>query len=639
MTVVTQNRRFIYKSFLIALYVLLFHPLSIGAHSSLEDTYPKGNSILEEEISTIEAWFQDPVEIHSESVIIKGNGKEVIPEEIYLDKKNKGHVIAELENSLPAGKYSVDLNAVALDGYVIKEQFQFEVKVASKQEKKAKEEDIAYGDLKLMKASPEDGDIKDSPVNKIDFWFNQPVEVVGIGVFNDKRIPITTEWKIDEEDPTHVIASFNKQLAPGSHQISWFVKPKDGERDDERMGVYYFAVDNFTPITARKGEPITNFTTINLKQISYWIIFLSGSILFGVIWFSNYISRLKVPTSRFTFIRWFFALTFIIGIFLYLSVITQELPKLKMSEMIGFKIIWIPIAQIALVLLGMTFKKIRVYLVGISVVLFSFYSGHSSYPKYGGLLATGINSLHLLSISIWLGGLLSLFTLGSKENKSEWIRTNGKAFSKWGLSCTIIILLTGLWMTFNFVPKFSWDSFSGSIWGKTVLIKTVFFTLMIFLAYLNRRSIKHSINKITKLTVTQIRTEFILGIIVIFFAGVLVVSTPSAAEQGIYPEQMEKKGLNLAVDIEPMEMGYNEFTLTFDSAENIKFVDIKLSMPPDWTKTNRAFRVKENIYKLTGANLHAAGTVFMEAQVTKQGGEKVILPFKIVVPGEVRFNE
>lgn len=615
---------------------------TVEAHSSLEGTKPKGGSKLEEIPSKIEAWFQDPVEIHSESVVIEGERGLVNVKDINFVNGDKTHIQATISSNLTPGSYTVKLNTIALDGYVLKEQFQFEVLVPKQEDKPSETKDdekASYGTIELVKASPADGQIAKGETDKLDLWFNQPVDISAIGIFNDNRTPIQKEIVIDQANPHHITAYFETPLQPGSYQVSWLVKPIEKEQVASRMGVYYFAIEQFTHISGDQAKPTINmFFSIGLKEFAYWIMFVGGSFLLGITWFNNFIHRLDGQVKRQTLSRLYLTILFSMGALLYLATLNKELPDLNIKEIITFKIAWLPLMQVSLLWIGLFFRKSRILMYGLAVILFSFYSGHSSYPRYGGLLSVSVNTLHLLAISIWLGGLASLILFIPKEEKGKWFKTSIKAFSRWALICVLVISLTGIWMTVSFVPKFSIESFVQSIWGKTILFKMAFFLFMAVLGYLIRRSLNKRADLI-KQTGLKLKLELFYGFILLFLAAILVVATPSAAEQGIYPEQVTTEDITLNVNIEPLKLGYNEFTLTFEDGKEIENVDILLSMPPDWQKVNTAFRIDQETFKLTGMNLHAAGTVLMEVIIVKANGQEITIPFKIVVPGEIRYNE
>jgi copper transport protein len=94
--------------------------------------------------------------------------------------------------------------------------------------------------------------------------------------------------------------------------------------------------------------------------------------------------------------------------------------------------------------------------------------------------------------------------------------------------------------------------------------------------------------------------------------------------------------LNLEVEVTPFQIGLNTITLQFTNDSKVKDVRIKLSMSPNWRIENKAFKVGEGKYKMTRNLLHGAGTINMSVKVVKENGEEMVLPYKIVVPGEDR---
>lgn len=73
--------------------------------------------------------------------------------------------------------------------------------------------------------------------------------------------------------------------------------------------------------------------------------------------------------------------------------------------------------------------------------------------------------------------------------------------------------------------------------------------------------------------------------------------------------------------------------------ESIEDVEVTLSMPPNYQVNYKAFQVEEGVFKLTGNLLHAAGAMNMTVTAEKSNGEEVEFAFRVVIPGEMRFNE
>lgn len=123
-----------------------------------------------------------------------------------------------------------------------------------------------------------------------------------------------------------------------------------------------------------------------------------------------------------------------------------------------------------------------------------------------------------------------------------------------------------------------------------------------------------------------------------FFASILVVTTPSAAEQGVYPIHEEDQD-KLEIQVSPFKPGLNVMNLDFKTQQEVKAVSVEISMPPRYRVKYEAFNLGQNQFAITGNIFHAAGTLFMEVKAELQSGEEKTYEYSIVVPGESRVNE
>lgn len=629
--------RISFLKFIIGLIIITLFMLPndyIQAHSSLEKVNIKDGAQLEKSPKTLEFWFLDPVTIHSNSVVIKDEeGQRVSIEKPVIDPNDKTHIIVKFTEPLEHGDYTVRMEAIALDGDVFNESLKFTV---------LESPDVVQAQLNLVQTSPKDGEIVSESINEMSLWFNQPAELSMIGIFDDRRQQVTvTEITQDSEDPKRIRVTFDQSLQPGTYQVSWFSKPDKNAEGfvGDRMGIYYFAVKEYTAINAGSGEPIRDwFKNINGKQMSYWLAFIGLCLLVGGSIFQRFINK-ELATKNWRIISWILVGITGIGLSLYLFYQRSEIPNISKTEFFSLKISWLPIVQFTLLLLGMWIKRMGYLFFAVSMVLFSFYVGHSSYPRYGGGLSMTVNALHLLAVAVWFGGVFGLLLLSPKSNKFEWFKDKGKAFSKWAMFSIIVIMVTGLWMTGKYVPSFSVSSFVESVWGRSLVIKIGLFLLIILIGFLQSRSLRSFSEKKASIFKIRLGIEGLYGLLILFFAAILVVATPSAAEQGVYPDQVIRGGVSVTTHVTPLVPGYSEITITFDGPEKMEEVIIKLEMPPSWEKTNRAFKISEGVYKITGLNIHAAGTTNMEVQAKDENGKVLTFPFKIVSPGEIRFNE
>ncbi|PMC34919.1 hypothetical protein CJ195_20620 [Bacillus sp. UMB0899] len=610
---------------------------SLGfAHSTLQQTYPIKGDKLSESPSSIEVWFQDPVVIHPESIQLEdASGNHIDLEKTVVDPDNKSHIIANLTEKLPAGHYVARINVIALDGFVLQEELNFQV-VKQKNEQKKEE-------LKILKYSPDDGEIVEGSPQKMDLWFNQPTEITAIGVFDDNQQSISTkEPFVDPNDPNHIIIEFAEELQQGTYQVTWYARPStlDGKNQPDNLDVFYFAVNEFTPIKQLNvGEPTKSFwfESIGFKQLGYWLQFIGITILFGSTFFHSVILK-KYNSLKWNKLSSVLLLFVIFGISIIFIEQKGELESLSLTQFLSLKFVWIPILQIVLLLTGLLFKKAKLFLYGIALLLMTFITGHAAYPRYGGNLSVIVNAVHLLAASIWIGGLFAIITVPKKEEIKELLKDALPNYSKWALISLVVIIVTGLYMTNQYVPSFSINSFIKSEWGKAIAVKILATLIILIVGFFQRKKIKKLTTKALNTVINRARVELVYAALIILFASLLVVSTPGAAEQGVYPSSIEKENIELNVNFTPLHPGLNVLSMNF-SGEEVENVEVTLSMLPNYNVTYKAFKIEDGVFKITGNLLHAAGTMGMNVKAINANGEEIEFPFEIVIPGETRFNE
>lgn len=618
---------------IIFLFLLFTYTMSADAHSSLKKTFPKGGEVLVKTPKSVEVWFEDPVVTHNNSIkIMDSKGKQVPVS--FSGSEGDGHIITNLKEELENGTYMVKINVIAQDGYGIEEDFRFTVEEETKSETK---------EVRLLKSNVSDGEIYGNSPEQLDLWFNQAVELTAIGVFNDNHQPIgLKEAQIDSSNPRHITIPFTEKLSSGTYQITWnasLLNQETSSFQSSNMGVYYFAVKEFSPMARNKGNNAEwNISSLSfgLNQIAYWLTFIGLTALFGITWFEKIIIRNRVEQPTLNIIFYFISM---LGLILLIIHHKIDFSELTIKEFLAIRFSWVPMGQLILITVGLWFKNMRLFCFGVALILWPFIIGHASYPRYGGYITVVVASLHVLAVGSWIGGLWALVAKPKHLDSKDWFRKVGPYFSKWASISILLIGFSGIWMTIQFLPSFSIESLMDSKWGKSLIAKTLIFLLVISLGYLQRKTVKNYSIKLVDSFFRRARTEVIYGVVLFFFAATLVAANPSAAEQGVYKENTKQSDLNLNVKITPLEMGLNTITLDFENAPDIHHVKVEMTMPPLWSKENKAFKINHDTYKMTGNLLHAAGTTYMNVKVIMDSGEKVEIPYKIVVPGEVRVND
>ena len=96
-------------------------------------------------------------------------------------------------------------------------------------------------------------------------------------------------------------------------------------------------------------------------------------------------------------------------------------------------------------------------------------------------LATGSMILHIVGLSLWVGGLFALAYIKAEERKPAILR-----FSVMALWAAIIVVASGLinaWARLNF--KAAWDT----TYARVIILKTVLTVILLLIGYLHRKKI------------------------------------------------------------------------------------------------------------------------------------------------------
>lgn len=611
---------------LLVFFALLFQNHIALAHSPIEKMLPQAGAVLENAPAQIELWFEDPVELFQGSIVVVGEqNTNVTLEKPQLDPNDKRHVIAVLPNQLSPGKFSVKIEAISYDGHQVKENYQFEIK------KPVRSQEEMLRNFKLERSNPEDGTILSASPEQIELLFTDATKVTVFGVFDDqdKVVPIGEPVQ-DPVNPNHFTLKMSNKLHMGTYSIHWYATVGEFEKN----GVYYFAVQEYTPLKGSNGiSKDSIFSHVGFLQFAHWLAFVGLLSLAGGSLFELFVARGRGNVPRWRMVSKLFYGMAALGFIVEFILNRINYKQVQWNEFFTFSFVWMPIIQIILLTLGFWISKgvIRLTLLSITVLLWAF-TGHSSTPSYGGIWSVLLDGFHLLAVSVWLGGLIGLLLMIPKENSLDWLKVVGKTYSKWALGSILIIGITGLLMSNNYVISYSIESFLASNWGKLIVIKMVLFIEILFIGFLQMRYLK-KISIMGLRLLKQLKIEVYVAGIILVVAAVLIDLSPKEAEQGVFPNSAIIKEVKATIGITPLKMGTNEISIRFDNQPDFKQVRVKFTMPPDWIVEDNAFSLGNGEYRLTGDFLHAAGVVQMEVHAVTTQGEDFTFPFEIRVPG------
>lgn len=626
----------------VAVMLLAFYgfPAAADAHTNLERTLPENGIIQNTTPETVELWFEDPVNVHSESVkVTNQEGRGVFQGNPFSDPADARHVILNIEEKLSPGVYTVQYHFITSDGYVIKGQYKFEV---GKPDQSTPSQEKLF---QLVKSNPADGEVTQTEPTQIELWFSQPATVTALGVFNKDNNIFAGQPVADPHDPKHITVPLEKSLPPGTYQATWYAAPIDetgSVNRQEYVGLFYFSVKEVTTLVSDSNFMLLRpfYNPIGLKQIADWFAFIGLLSLAGGSWFQTIIAGTSGNRKRWNLVSWSLYGMSVTGFVTLIILRRFELPQISFLEFVSLNFVWIPVLQILLMSLGVFLlgHKQKVASFAIAIMLWPISTGHATYPRYGGYFAVSLDIVHLLAVSVWMGGLFALLLLMPKEEPLPWLEQKGRKFTQWAFWSMILIIVSGIIMSVQYVPNFTLGSLLASDWGKALLLKAILVATVVGIAYWQRRTLQRISEKGLIRVVRRGRIELLFALMILFAAAMLIESTPSAANQGIYPRSIQKDDLKLTVDIKPLTTETNDIFLDFMGAPELKQVKVKMFMPPDWTKENTAFPLGNGRYKLTGNFLHGSGNITMEVEAVKSDGSSVLFPVRIVVPGEQRMD-
>jgi copper resistance protein C len=162
------------KIMAIILFILIFIPSIVSAHTGLSVSNPAEGQVVETELSEITLTYEGRIEKLSTMKLLK-NGAEIPFEQIQVVDKQ---IIGKLAKSLENGSYKIEWNIAGEDGHPLKGEINFSVQLIAKSEeptpapdekdqgKKAEEQPQTISDQKDQTKDASLKNTKDEPVNE-----------------------------------------------------------------------------------------------------------------------------------------------------------------------------------------------------------------------------------------------------------------------------------------------------------------------------------------------------------------------------------------------------------------------------------------------------------------------------------------
>lgn len=542
----------------------------------------------------------------------------------------------------------------------------------------------------------------------ISIYFSEPLEAK----FSKARVVDTNggghdegDSRVDAADATHLTLDV-KPLQPGFYSVLWTTVSKtDGHRLDGSYPIIVLNPDGSVPA----GAPPSSGSATNAAGtgstgpadvVAYWISILSAVALFGAGIFTIIIA---VPAARVfehdaeqgrqaivateTRLLRFVLLAFFIGALGQLALQLRlvggigALTEFLTTSFGGF---WFIRVLLGLLATGCLVGLARIpdpssrapvmslmTLCGLGILLTFSLTSHGGAVGDGAFWAVIADALHLVSVGVWVGGLISLALLFwrwparlSRAHRIAFRTSLVSRFSPMAAAAVTIILLTGIFNGIVEIP--TWSGLVHTAYGRSLLIKLAIVVLLLAVAGLNAFFLRPRLERsagargsdaqktaehLERRLARTVLAEAGLGAAVLLVVGLLLIAPPArdlatqaaqasapATGSSVYTNTATATDLTIQLTVDPNKVGLNTYRVKLADAAgpvsdatlvrlDFTFADPKFGtsnivLPPSGTGT----------YEANGANFAQVGRWQVTTVVRRNGKDDALTTFAVEVP-------
>jgi copper transport protein len=204
--------------------------------------------------------------------------------------------------------------------------------------------------------------------------------------------------------------------------------------------------------------------------------------------------------------------------------------------------------------------------IGLSLAVLLTFSLQSHTAALDNPLAVAIDWLHVTAMAVWFGGLICLALLLRQTEMPASLLV--PRFSRLALTSVGILAISGLFSVLIQVRTF--EALTSTIYGEALILKSLFFALMIGLGALNLLVISPRLvafgGRAVRWLRNTVRTELGIAMLILIAASVMTGVTPAfeasqaRGRMGFVGEYRER-GVGLELWIAPVRVGDNEIAV------------------------------------------------------------------------------
>jgi copper transport protein len=520
---------------------------------------------------------------------------------------------------------------------------------------------------------PKDGVAAGSPA-QLSLTFNENVEVSfgAVRIFTCAGTRITTGAPRHAPTSGHTVLVSVPKLDPGVYIVSWRVLSADAH---PVQATYSFRVGPGPPpsvngcaaeTTSKSSATVGVLFGIARAGVFTGLALLIGGAVF-LIAVAGATSAVR-STRRSMWIGWIvLALSTIAALMLqgpyaagsaigdaFKWSVVDDVLHTRFGHVTEVRLLLLVAALVLVPFVGPVVRNRRVpyaWLIPAAVVAI----GLAATPGYAGHAATGdftifavpLDTIHVLAMSVWLGGLVVLLAAALGGGFSGGLRRALTTFSQIAFWCVVVLILSGLFASWRQVG-FTIRGYTGTSYGHILLVKLAIVVGLVGLAAVSRSIVRKrrsapidapdsAVAAIDERTIAGLRrsvgAEVLFGIAVLAVTALLVNAQParSALQPKLFSGSVSagsgEGAMTIEVTVDPARVGLNQihvYTLTPKGADltvrgiSAKLVDGNTSVPAGLVKAG------PNHYLTNAAAIPTAGTYQMLVEVQQILGGRVV---------------
>ncbi len=481
---------------------------------------------------------------------------------------------------------------------------------------------------------PKNGVAAVSP-SQLSLMFNENVEVsfgaIRVYTCAGKRITTGSPHHFASSDRTVVLSV--PKLDDGVYLVSWRVISADSHPVN---GTYSFSIGNSsggnlnscaTETTAKSSKTVGVLFGVARAGVFSGLALLIGGAVFLLLIAGG--SSAEGSTRRTMWIGWF-----VLTLFTIAALMLQG--PYAAGAGIGDAIKWSVVHDVLHTRFGHV-TEVRFLLLAAALALLALLKpvmrhgrapvwwsvmggvvaiGLAGTPGYAGHAATGdftnfavpLDAIHVLAMSVWLGGLVVLLVAALGGGFSGGLRRALSTFSRVAFWCVVVLILSGLFASWRQVG-FTIRGYTHTSYGNILLVKLVVIVALVGLAGISRSIVRKrrsapldapesAVAAIDERTIAGLRRsvfgEVALGLAVLAVTAVLVNAQPARSAltpklfSGSVSAGSGPTAMTIQATVDPAHVGLNEihvYTLTPKGADlsvrgmSAKLVDGTTSVP------------------------------------------------------------